>query len=504
MHTRNVVLIVALAMFLVPIHEAAAQITTFTYQGRLLSNGVALTGSYDMKLSLFANSSGGGSLASESIAAIPVSNGLFTVQPNFGAAGFPGADRWLEISVSPAGAGTFSLLSPRQQITPTPYAIQSLSAASASSLPWSALTGVPAGFADDVDNDTTYTAGVGLTLGGSQFSANFVGNGTSNSVARSDHTHYDATWTGTALKGISIISTNSGTGGASIYGRRGAGGGINFLSGAGVWGDSSSGSFGVLATAPGTALLAYKTALNGGWAVNGVDDGGSNFSPPGGGGVFGESASGFGVAGFSDTYRGVWGSSQSSVAVYGQSSTGTPLLMNRTAASVGDLAVFQSNLVNKARIDTSGRGFFNGGTQLSGADVAEAFRVRGEPRQYEPGDVLVLSVSDSMCVEKSQGRYSPLVAGVYATKPGLLLTEREIGESLDDTVPMGVVGIIPTKVTGENGAIRIGDLLVTSSIAGHAMKGTDRKRLPGAIIGKALENFASQGTGTIKVLVNVK
>src|SRR5215213_2624362 len=262
MHTRNIVLIIALAVLLVRTPEAVAQTTTFTYQGRLLSNGVAVTGTYDVKLELFANSSGGGSLAAQFIGDVAVSNGLFTVKPNFGSAVFPGADRWLEISVGLAGGGT-SLLSPRQQITPTPYAIQSLSAASASSVGWSALTGVPAGFVDGVDNDTTYSAGVGLTLGGSQFSANFVGNGSSNSVARSDHTHYDATWTGTALKGISVISTNGNTGGASIYGRRGAGGGINYLSGAGVWGDSSSGSFGVLATAPGTALLAYKTALNG-------------------------------------------------------------------------------------------------------------------------------------------------------------------------------------------------------------------------------------------------
>ncbi|GMV39945.1 MAG: hypothetical protein AMXMBFR64_16610 [Myxococcales bacterium] len=41
-----------------------------------------------------------------------------------------------------------------------------------SALPWSALTGVPAGFADGVDNDTTYTAGTGLTLATGQFSIN--------------------------------------------------------------------------------------------------------------------------------------------------------------------------------------------------------------------------------------------------------------------------------------------------------------------------------------------
>ncbi|WP_157044886.1 hypothetical protein [Chloroflexus aggregans] len=32
------------------------------------------------------------------------------------------------------------------------------------------MTGIPAGFADGVDNDTTYTAGTGLSLSGNQFS----------------------------------------------------------------------------------------------------------------------------------------------------------------------------------------------------------------------------------------------------------------------------------------------------------------------------------------------
>jgi len=69
---------------------------------------------------------------------------------------------------------------------------------------------------------------------------------------------------------------------------------------------------------------------------------------------------------------------------------------------------------------------------------------------------------------------------------------------------MGVVGVIPTKVSGENGAIRRGDLLVTASTPGHAMRGTDRDRMLGAVLGKALENFGEPGTGVIRVLVNVQ
>ena len=56
-------------------------------------------------------------------------------------------------------------MTPRQEMTPAPQAQYAKAA------PWSGLTGVPAGFADGVDNDTTYSAGTGLTLSGTTFSA---------------------------------------------------------------------------------------------------------------------------------------------------------------------------------------------------------------------------------------------------------------------------------------------------------------------------------------------
>ncbi|MBW8684307.1 collagen-like domain-containing protein [Chitinophaga rhizophila] len=183
--------------------------------------------------------------------------------------------------------------------------------------------------------------------------------------------------------------------------------------------------------------------------------------------------------------------------------TGNTLLVNHGGAS-GSVAVFQSGATNVARINKAGRGFFNGGTQNSGADVAEAFDVTGHVSQYAPGDVLVIAADADRTVELSSQPYSTLVAGVYATKPGVLLTEEDIDNDLADKVPMGVIGVIPTKVCGEGGAIRRGDLLVTSSKAGHAMKADLDKVKPGQVIGKALETFDGNGNGMIRVLVNVR
>lgn len=175
--------------------------------------------------------------------------------------------------------------------------------------------------------------------------------------------------------------------------------------------------------------------------------------------------------------------------------------------SSGSIAVFKSGnpgTVNVARIDNTGKGFFNGGTQNSGADVAEAFDVKGNISEYEPGDILVISTKADRTVEKSSTPYSTLVAGVYATKPGVLLTEEHIDIDISNKAPMGVIGVIPTKVCLENGKIKRGDLLVTSSKAGVAMKANIKKVKIGQVIGKALQDYDQKEIGKIQVLVNIK
>ena len=224
-------------------------------------------------------------------------------------------------------------------------------------------------------------------------------------------------------------------------------------------------------------------------------------------GVLGETETGSGVQGIATTGTGIYGSGN------GLNGTGGYFIGRNGAIPLnifnqagGDIALFKSSSAstNKARIDGTGKGFFNGGTQTGGADVAEAFAVEGNRHNYEPGDVLVISTKTDRTVAKSADAYSTLVAGVYATKPGVLLTERMGDESQNDLVPMGVVGVIPTKVCSEGGAIHRGDLLVTSSIPGHAMKGAKGKIDFGTVIGKALEDFVGGQSGIIKVLVNVK
>ncbi|MGQ0762014.1 MAG: tail fiber domain-containing protein [Acidobacteriota bacterium] len=118
--------------------SAFAQGTGFTYQGRLQDAGTNANGSYDFQFTLWDALSGGlqqpqPSLVTVTRSGVAVANGTFTVQLDFGANAFPGADRFLEIRVRPAGGSGFTILEPRQPVTSTPYSVRSASAGSADS-----------------------------------------------------------------------------------------------------------------------------------------------------------------------------------------------------------------------------------------------------------------------------------------------------------------------------------------------------------------------------------
>jgi hypothetical protein len=139
---------------------------------------------------------------------------------------------------------------------------------------------------------------------------------------------------------------------------------------------------------------------------------------------------------------------------------------------------------------------------VCGGDYAESVDVTGDRKKYEPGDVLVIASEESGDVSKSSEAYSTAVVGIYSTKPGTV-GRRHATPKNDSEVPMAMIGIVPTKVSAENGPIHRGDLLVSSSKPGYAMKGTDRMRLIGAVVGKALGHLDS-GTGVIEVVVTLQ
>ena len=141
---------------------AFAQGTAFTYQGRLNNGNNPANGSYDLTFTLFSVSSGGSALAGPlTNSATTVSNGLFTTLVDFGPGVFTGTSNWLEIAVRTNGTGGFTTLAPRQQLTPTPYAITAENVVSG---------GLAAG---------TYGSAVTLSNANNAFAGSFSGNGAS-------------------------------------------------------------------------------------------------------------------------------------------------------------------------------------------------------------------------------------------------------------------------------------------------------------------------------------
>jgi len=100
--------------------------TAFTYQGFLRDNGRPANGVYDLRFALYDSPSGGNQIGSVVfVEDVTVADGLFTVEVDFGAAPFnTGARRWIEIGVRPGNSqGGHSLLTPRIELTPVPYAL---------------------------------------------------------------------------------------------------------------------------------------------------------------------------------------------------------------------------------------------------------------------------------------------------------------------------------------------------------------------------------------------
>ena len=232
-------------------------------------------------------------------------------------------------------------------------------------------------------------------------------------------------------------------------------------------------------------------------------------TPPGSMGV---STHGDGVQGqtTNSTYRGVYAENTGggvAMAAVANSNDPTlhryPSLYLMQSDAAGDFVVGAGSYWGTRywRVDRTGKGYFNGGTQASGADFAEQLSAAGQPADFSPGDVLVISQQADRSVELAKRSFATDVIGVYSTKPGYLAGAPD-NDAGQDGLPVAVVGVVPCKVSAENGAIRRGDLLVTAATPGHAMRaGADPPQ--GSVLGKALQPLAS-GTGVISILVTLQ
>lgn len=431
--------------------QAAPLGTAFTYQGQLQKNGSPYNGTCSFQFSLWDAVSGGTQVGSTLTQTdVTVSNGLFTVTLDFGTGVFTGDARWLQIAVQCSGDSGYTTLSPRQALIAAPYAL--------GLWPGAQVIGSVIDASLLVQNTAAHGLGYGV----------FVQTDSTSSGA-TGVMGYAAATSGVTYGVFGRSASSSGTG---VYGLATATSGVTY----GVRGKSSSSngyggyfentSDGIALYAEGNGNGRNKAALR----VN-------NTNTSQGMAAYFTNNSGFHTAHFYNA--------QSGNVLYLQgSNTGT-----------GDFITAVNNAeTNKLfRVTSTGQAQSDVGFSTPAADFAEMLpAVSG----LEPGDVLVIGADGKLA--RSTQPYQATVVGVYSTRPGFI-GGQPVDGNLEGHIPLAVVGIVPVKVSTENGPIQPGDLLVASATPGHAMRaGTNPPQ--GTVIGKALEGL-DDGTGVIRMLV---
>ena len=230
-------------------------------------------------------------------------------------------------------------------------------------------------------------------------------------------------------------------------------------------------------------------------------------------GVYGQAvgSGGVGVKGVSIANYGAWGVSDNYYGVGSSGVNGAMFLGGRGASGYGLYAQGGNSCAYLAHTPNGINYYGIYSCSGGGRDIAEKY-------SKEPGydsdkaDVLSISPSTNMTLRKSSIPYDPAIAGVYSTRPALLIgapSDKEGEEGIgiggsgdikmkDTDIPLALAGRVAVKVNNENGSIHRGDYLTSSSTAGVAMKATR----PGNCLGIAMEDF--NGTnGTVTVFISL-
>ncbi len=184
-----------------------------------------------------------------------------------------------------------------------------------------------------------------------------------------------------------------------------------------------------------------------------------------------------------------------------EGATGNLIACYPNAARTAGSAVF--------RVENDGDTYADGSVYASefviaggGADVAERINVS---EWVDAGCVVEIDPEHPGFFRKTTSPYSTRVAGIISTSPGVVLGNSPGGtrNKWDDARPvLAIAGRVPVKVTTENGPIAVGDLLVSSSVPGVAMKG-DPAVSVGRVVGKAMEPLR-EGVATITAQVMLR
>ncbi|MDY6877992.1 MAG: hypothetical protein SWK90_17555 [Chloroflexota bacterium] len=517
--------------------------SSISYQGMLKEGGNPVTGSRDMTFHLYSDSSCTTQVGSDIIKnGVTVTDGLFSVELDVTHSHFDGQGLWLEVDVDGTQISC-------REILPVPYALSLRPGAFVigEQTDWNAIyaknaatTGCSYGLRGiSCSSDGRGISGENTATSGT--ACGVYGKSTSTS-GRGVHGYANAT------NGITYGvygETNSSTDLASgVYGKstQGATHGIH-----GETSSNANNAAGVFGKASATSGLTYglygeiNSSTTDSSAVYGFANGGGDIKS-----IMGRLDScngGVAVAGFSTCSRHAgWFETDDweSVKIKNNSSEAYALWVDN-ANSNGYLIGASNDTDTELWLDGLGNLYIDGSLHQNQGDYADMLpAVAG----LEPGDVLVIGLDGNLT--RSTQANQTAIAGIYSTDPGIvgrpyrsfydeddptntsgwasepfqMLTSEVsnppnasennpadmLAELDEGFVPLALAGVVPVKVSAENGPIQPGDLLTTASLPGHAMKaspvdlGGVTIYRPGTIIGKALEPLA-ESTGVIQILV---
>jgi hypothetical protein len=384
---------------------------------------------------------------------VDVIAGEFVVKPDLGDELFDGNPRWLEIQVRyPAGTGNWQVLNPRQELTATPYAIQT--------------RGIFVDHQLRVGIGTTSPAWP-LDLVGTQGVMRMTTTSSTNgSVLELKNTAPNPTYLG-AINFNDAASTFPGQ--------------INFTPGS-----VPSLNFRVNGLTP---LRVGTTGIDV-WTQGAAKDQASvrafNFNTTNGMSGYFLNNSGFATAQF-------------------ENNGGTGEILWLEHHGTGHYIVATSGTDWKFWVDNQGVTHTKVLEILGGSDLSETFDVDSGIDALQPGMTVCIDPEHEGRLMLSRAPYDRRVAGIVSgaggVNPGMLMGQK--GSAASGEHPVALTGRVYCWVDAQYGAVEAGDLLTTSPTAGHAMKAQDATRAQGAVLGKAMGSLDS-GRGLVLVLVGLQ
>jgi len=528
------VLALGLMVCQVNVSEAAPMGTAFTYQGRMMDANVPADGIYEFQFELYDSPVDGNQLdGTFALRGVDVIDGYFTVELDFGGDVFDGDALWLEISVRPGDtADPFTFLSPRQELTPTPYAMYAANASADNdwmvlgndmySLP-SGNIGIgtsspearlsiqmkgnpisPSDVGGLIIKDAMYNSGNQLEvqgpIGNTKFIVDHVGRVGIGTDSPEAALHVKGTgWPNSFMYLQSDLSNDTGI---RLYEGSNAKWHIFNMSDVGglricnsdftkdvFFAKQSNGNVGIGTTNPTAVLDVISKGTNEDVITAHASDGSKLFNVE-------EAGTGDGVVSVMDN-AGTMKIYLNASNMFGSFISSPMLIGAPEFPSIGGpVLTVKGNILVKSK--STGINVLELG---EGLDYAEGFDVT-EENDIEAGMVLVIDSDNPGKLTVSRSAYDSKVAGIVAGANGIGSGVRLGVDQFDHDVALA--GRVYCKVDATQTAVEAGDLLTTSDTDGYAMKAADYDRARGAILGKAMQRLELGQKAQILVLVTLQ